>query len=439
MPAATVELLNGGEDEDSYDLVCVGFGPASLAIAVAIHDRGIPARVLYLERQREFKWHGGMLLPHTRMQISFLKDLATLRDPRSQFTFLNYLHSKNRLVAFINLSTFLPYREEYNDYLTWCASHFDEHVRYGQETLGISPHRSKNGKVHAWNILSKDVVTEQRTTVRARHVVIAVGGKPRIPTALSDPSPNFPIVHSSSYSIMIPSMLAKKHGRSHAAIVGGGQSAAEIFNDLQNRFENVSVSLYTGDSALRPSDDSPFVNEVFDPDKVDEFYDLPAEARKETLNRNKATNYGVVRAELLDRLYESLYRQRLQEPNESKWQYKIVPRREVVGYDKQVDGRLRLKLRNTVDGHTKLSDVGFDFIIVATGYVRDAHVSMLESTKDLLETGKYDIARDYKVKYRKDAVATDCGIWLQGCCQNSHGVSLQKLLGFIAAVTDTIL
>lgn len=407
-----------------YDLVCVGFGPASLAIAVAIHDEGVPARVLYLERQREFKWHGGMLLPDTRMQISFLKDLATLRDPRSHFTFLNYLHSKKRLVAFTNLSTFLPLREEYNDYLTWCASHFDQYVQYGQETVGIAPHHGKTGLVESWNILSKDVTSDQISTVRARHVVIAVGGKPMIPAALSDPSPNSPFVHSSSYSSTIREMLAKKHGSCHVAIVGGGQSAAEIFNDLQTRFDNVSIALYTGDSALRPSDDSPFVNEIFDPHRVDEFYELPVEAQKETLHRNKATNYGVVRPELLDRLYESMYHQRLHEPDESKWQHKIVPRRAVVGYDQQANGRVRLQLKNTLDGNISFSEPAFDLVVVATGYVRDSHVDMLDATKDLLETGSYDVGRDYKVRYRRDAVADDCGMWLQGCCQESHGVSL---------------
>ena len=246
-----------GAQDDTYDLVCVGFGPASLAIAVALHDKGTQAKVLYLERQREFRWHGGMLLPNARMQISFLKDLATLRDPRSHFTFLNYLKAKNRLVAFTNLSTFLPLRVEYNDYLAWCASHFDQDVRYGQETVEITPYVGESGRAESWNILSRKVDTDERTTVRARHVVIAVGGRPKIPAALSDPSPDFPIIHSSAYSHVVSKMLAGKHIKQNVAVVGGGQSAAEIFNDLQNRFDDLHVSLFTGDSALRPSDDSP--------------------------------------------------------------------------------------------------------------------------------------------------------------------------------------
>lgn len=249
--------MNGNSFGELYDLVCVGFGPASLAIAVAIHDQGISPRVLYLERQHEFRWHGGMLLPDARMQISFLKDLATLRNPRSQFTFLNYLHSNNRLVAFTNLSTFLPFREEYNAYLTWCASHFDRYVRYGQETISIDPHNGPNGKVESWQILSRDATTREITIIKARHVVIAVGGSPKMPPSLSSPTPEGAIIHSSSYVTTIPKVLADKNCNHRVAIVGGGQSAAEIFNNLQQNFENVFVTLYVGDSALRPSDDSP--------------------------------------------------------------------------------------------------------------------------------------------------------------------------------------
>ena len=240
-----------------YDLICAGFGPASLAIAIALRDRGTQARVLYLERQRQFRWHGGMLIPNARMQISFLKDLATLRDPRSHFTFLNYLKKKNRLVAFTNLSTFLPLREEYNDYLTWCASHFQDDVYYGQETLDIYPIAGKSGSVESWGVLSRDVDTEEETTLRARHVVIAVGGKPKVPAVLPKPSPKCQIIHSSSYSHIIPTVLAGQGQNRNVAVIGGGQSAAEIFNDLQSRFRDVKVTLYTSDSALRPSDDSP--------------------------------------------------------------------------------------------------------------------------------------------------------------------------------------
>ena len=247
----------GSGPQDQHDLVCIGFGPASLAIAIALHDREIKARVTYIERQRSFVWHAGMLLPNARMQISFLKDLATLRDPRSKFTFVNYLKSKNRLVAFTNLSTFLPLREEYNDYMTWCASHFEQDVQYGQETISVSPTENRKGPIQSWKVVSRNVETNETSIVTARSVVVAIGGKPRIPPALSTGGLDCRIVHSSLYSTAVPRILTDTYKAHNVAVIGGGQSAAEIFNDLQSRYPNSYITLYTGASALKPSDDSP--------------------------------------------------------------------------------------------------------------------------------------------------------------------------------------
>ena len=95
-------VLPIAETGDLYDLVCVGFGPASMAIATALYDMfehsAIPferrPKVAFLERQPTFGWHVGMQLPGAKMQITFVKDFATQRNPRSRFTFLNYLWSK---------------------------------------------------------------------------------------------------------------------------------------------------------------------------------------------------------------------------------------------------------------------------------------------------------------------------------------------------------
>lgn len=55
-------------ESSQYDIVCVGFGPAALAIAIAMHERGFSSNknVLFLERQAEFGWHTGMLLPEQK-------------------------------------------------------------------------------------------------------------------------------------------------------------------------------------------------------------------------------------------------------------------------------------------------------------------------------------------------------------------------------------
>src|ERR1700761_377081 len=175
--------------DEVHDLVCVGFGPASLAIAVALHDslraqkesasgRTSP-KVRFLERQDAFKWHAGMLLPGAKMQISFIKDLATLRDPTSHFTFLNYLKEYNRLVQFSNLGTFLPSRLEFDDYLQWAASHFENVVEYSQDVESIRPRKLRGtDKFDCFEVVSRNAASGAVTTVFSRNVVIAAGGRP---------------------------------------------------------------------------------------------------------------------------------------------------------------------------------------------------------------------------------------------------------------------
>ena len=260
----------GHHADGPLDLVCVGFGPASLAIAVALHDLSISAKVLFLERQPEFAWHAGMLLPGARMQISFLKDvnttppvrvngltikLATFRDPRSYFTFLNYLKCKNRLEAFSNLGTFLPLREEFNDYLTWAAGHFTHQVQYSAEVTGVAPAQTTQNLVDSWDVTFRNRDMGNTSTVTTKHVVIAIGGTPKLPRSLQNFGPR--IIHSSQYLSVVSALSSRDTSSMRLAVIGGGQSAAEIFHDLTSRYPKANVCLFTAGSALRPSDDSP--------------------------------------------------------------------------------------------------------------------------------------------------------------------------------------
>jgi len=255
--------LRASIEGDLQDLVCVGFGPASLAIAVALHDaleagtlRQAP-KVLFLEKQPRFAWHAGMLLPGAKMQISFVKDLATLRDPRSNFTFLNYLHSQGRLVEFSNLSTFLPARAEYEDYLRWSAGHFDDVVRYGTEVLAVSKGQgaAEGGLVDTFHVVSRNSESGEVQTHRARKVVLAVGGQPWIPRSL--PSHHPQIIHSSQYAHLVPRILHDVSAPYRVAVIGAGQSAAEIFNSIQVLYPNSRTWMIMRSEFLKPSDDSP--------------------------------------------------------------------------------------------------------------------------------------------------------------------------------------
>jgi L-ornithine N5-oxygenase len=263
-PQTGRSLLRPTGSDEMHDLLCVGFGPASLAIGIAMNDAMDPAlgaksafkpKVCFLEKQDQFAWHSGMLVPGSRMQISFVKDLATLRDPRSSFTFLNYLHNKNRLIHFTNLGTFLPARVEFEDYMRWCAKRFENVVNYGEEVVEVVPGQTDaRGVVDYFTVVSRNTGTGEITSRNARKVVIAIGGKAKMP-------PGFPqdprIMHSSKYCTNLPQMLNDDLAPYNIAVVGSGQSAAEIYHDLHRRYPNSRTTLILRDSALRPSDDSP--------------------------------------------------------------------------------------------------------------------------------------------------------------------------------------
>lgn len=253
-------------DDEVHDLVCAGFGPASLAIAVALHDslesRGSrlstrSPRVRFLEKQDHFAWHAGMLLPGAKMQITFMKDMATLRNPQSEFTFLNYLHEKDRLVSFTNLGTFLPQRVEYEDYMRWCAQHFDEVVDYSQCVQNVNPGKfnEKTGAVEYFNVTSVDSHSGKAQTVKAKNVVIAAGGRPNIPKSLPQNHPR--IIHSSQYATHIHKIFPEGTQPRTVAVIGGGQSAAECWRDIPSRFPGSQSVLLIRGAALKPSDDSP--------------------------------------------------------------------------------------------------------------------------------------------------------------------------------------
>ncbi|PSN67432.1 L-ornithine 5-monooxygenase (L-ornithine N(5)-oxygenase) [Corynespora cassiicola Philippines] len=451
-------------DDEVHDLLCVGFGPASLAIAVALHDalegtdpaldlsglQGRPPKVAFLEKQHKFAWHAGMLLPGARMQITFMKDMATMRNPRSEFTFINYLHQKDRLIEFANLNTFLPQRVEYEDYMRWCASWFDEVVQYDQEVVKVTPEKSPNGsgEITSFTVLSKNLQTGQLESRRTRHVVIASGGRPNIPKPFPSSHPR--VIHSSQFCTISSKVLTKPDYPYKIAVVGNGQSAAEIFDYLHSNYPNSRTKLLIKQGALRPSDDSPFVNEIFNPSRVNSTFNRAPDLRLTSLRDDKGTNYGVVRLNLLERLYETLYTQRIHYGNtpeaEEEWPHRIMPYRYVVDVEQSpvIQDGIRLHVRDQSQlylsevpgGQERKEILDFDAIFVATGYHRDLHETLLKDARHLMPGGdlkdaKWAVQRDYRVNFADKKVSEDAGVWLQGCCETTHGLS-DTLLSVLA-------
>ncbi|CAI7587480.1 unnamed protein product [Penicillium palitans] len=442
-PQSARSLLRPTGADEMHDLLCVGFGPASLAVAIALNDSMDPTlgaskdpnfkpKVCFLEKQNQFAWHSGMLVPGSRMQISFMKDLATMRDPRSSFTFLNYLHHKKRLIHFTNLGTFLPARVEFEDYMRWCALRFDNVVNYGEEVIEVVPGPTNSrGIVDFFTVVSRNTGTGEISSRNSRKVVIALGGKAKMP-------PGFPqdprIMHSSKYCTHLPQMLNDETAPYNIAVVGSGQSAAEIYHDLHRRYPNSRTTLILRDTALRPSDDSPFVNEIFNPERVDKFYEMSAEERQKRIAIEKATNYSVVRLELIESIYNDMYLQRVENPDETQWQQRILAETKVARIEHHnASNRMRIHVKSVKNESEGKEVLDVDALMVATGYLRDAHEGLLENVRSLRPAGAstWNPGRDYRVSLDGAKVSSQAGIWLQGCNEKTHGLS-DSLLSVLA-------
>jgi L-ornithine N5-oxygenase len=432
--AITPRTLETVDPTDVHDLICVGFGPASLAIAIALQDAledtsdaSFKPKVCFLEQQPEFRWHAGMMLPDAKMQISFLKDMATQRNPRSYFTFLNYLKVKERLVQFTNLGTFLPTRLEFADYMKWCSSNFEEVVQYDSEVILIDPAKSRDDAAK-YDLLS--VKSRQGgpngsiVTRKTRNIIIAVGGRPHIPAVLPQDNPR--VIHSSTYASQINDLLKVREKAYNIGVLGSGQSAAEVFNDLRSRYPNANTSLIFRDTAIRPSDDSPFVNEIFDDDRITPFYEQSSTNRDAANNSNKSTNYSVVRPELLEKIYHDLYQQRILEPDVTKRKSRLHPSSEIVEVvDIPQNKRINVILKHTSGTTSSRSTLNLDLLIYATGYTRDTHDTLLADCQILnaSSSGAWEVRRDYSVKLDGGFAAEELGIYLQGCNEQTHGLS----------------
>jgi len=404
----------------TYDIVGVGFGPSNLALAIALdeilRERGHELSHCFIERQPRFTWHGDMLLPGTDMQISFLKDLVSLRDPTSPYSFVNYLRQHNRLEAFISQKTFFPSRIEFNDYLRWTAGHFDAHSRYGESVTRVVP-EYKGRDVVALHVHCADAAGRERQR-RTRSLVFAPGGRPFVPACLAERN-DARIIHSSRYLSQIERNPLSAGDEHALAVVGGGQSAAEIFLDLVSRYPNAKVDLILRGSTLKPSEDGPSINHIFDPDYTDFFFGQPQQVRQSLLAEFRHTNYAVVDGDLIERISAMLYAQR-------------------------VDGNERVRVLNSCvieqvqsDEHgltLSLAQVGsgaprqqrYQRVISATGYLRDTSRSLLAELEHELDG--FSVGRHYQLA---TPAHVQTPIFVQGSSEATHGLA-DTLLSVLA-------
>ena len=358
-----------------YDLVGVGFGPANLSICIALHE-SVEAKakgfsMVFLEKQPHFSWHHSLLLPGTKLQVSPMKDLVTMRDPTSYYSFTNYLHVHGRLAAYINRASSVPSRREWSAYLSWAAALMQQYTRYAHQVQSIKPVHGADGKVAFVQVIASDAQGTLHT-FGARNVCIAVGGQANISAALSGIAASPRVVHSAQFlpefKVLEPELRAKEQPR--LCVLGSGQSAAEMLLFLHSHFPNAHIDMVFRASALVPSDDTPYVNSAaFDPASSQGFWELPASLRAQHLAEFRRTNYSVVNKNLISEIYEQAYEERIGLDGEAAPRLHLKPNTLVL-HAEENEGKVVMYTR--VMQATEPVSTAYDAVFLGTGFVRAA-------------------------------------------------------------------
>jgi L-ornithine N5-oxygenase len=404
------------------DVVGIGFGPSNLSLAVALREDaeeydgdGLTSR--FVEQQPRFGWHRGMLIDGATLQISFLKDLVTLRNPASRYSFISYLSAQNRLVDFINGKTFYPTRVEFHDYLSWVADAMDDVVDYATRATNVRPVFADD-EVDFWEVtaVASDGSSRRPLVLRGRNLVLAPGLTPALPPGVKTTKRTW---HSSEFLDRTATLELDHPHR--FAVVGAGQSAAEVVGDLHRRFRRATVHAIFTRYGYSVAEETPFANGIFDPVAVDRYFTAPSPVKSQMLHYHRNTNYSVVDSDLLADLYQRVYAEKVTGPKRLHL-HNISSVTSLV----EANDDVGITVADLTTGETTFLTV--DQLIYATGYRPVDLRSVLGDAADVCQfdgCGQIVVGRDYQLALREGRGSS--GIFVQGGTEHSHGISSSLL------------
>jgi L-ornithine N5-oxygenase len=416
-----------GKDRPVADLISIGCGPAGLALASAMFDweEARPDRpemvVEFLESRGDSSWQPAQLLPGTTLQHHFFRDFATPRNPRSRFTFANFLWEKGRLFDF-GLMEGPVLRSEWNEYVKWVAAGLYSCITYNTLVQEVQPHQTA-GMV---NLLRVKTAEGERL---ARNIVVNTGHPPRIPDEYR-PLLCDRFFHSSRFLPAIAPL--DQQAAMTFLVVGSGQSAAEVVSYLYDRFPQSSIHSVHRKGAFALLDHGQFGHKIYSPEETDYFYCLSAEKREEEYRQVFLTNYSGVDWPTSTHLYRKYYED------------KVRGHERIFIYDRCVIRKVEkadcLYRVTAADKYTdKRFELNADVVILCTGFYEEVFPRVLEPLRPYIridEQGGPAVTRDYRVETKGDFEPL---IYLNGLCERTHGMSDANSFSMMALKADRIL
>jgi lysine N6-hydroxylase len=145
-------------------------------------------------------------------------------------------------------------------------------------------------------------------------------------------------------------------------IIGSGQSAAEIFQDLlTNGNANKQLSWFTRSPRFHPMEVGKLTWEMTSPDYVDYFYGLPSATKRRVVAQQGALYKGINQG-LISEIYDQLYLNNLDHPDE---RVKLYPNYEL--RDMVSEGDV-LQMQFDQAESNQLFSTMADTVILATGF-----------------------------------------------------------------------
>lgn len=329
-------LARAASSHEVLDFVAIGLGPFNLSLA-CLADPIRDLRGLFLERNEDFDWHPGMLIDDTTLQNPFLADLVSLADPKSKFSFLNYCKQEGKLYAYYIRERFYLSRAEYNRYCKWAIKQLSS-IAFGSHVERVDYDADAGHYV----ISGRHVRTGQPFTHRAARLVIGVGSVPQLPSCCDDVREH--CLHSAQY---VANKAALQQKRS-IAVIGSGQSAAEIFYDLLKESDEHDYALtwITRSPRFFQMENTKLTLEMISPDYIDYFYNLPDSVREGIIAKQDSLYKGV-NASLINQIYDLLDDRRSRGGNNAR----LITNSELTGcHHDRIDDRFHLRFVQRDEG-----------------------------------------------------------------------------------------
>ncbi len=362
--------------QQHINLAGIGAGPFNLSLAALLHK--VPdLSFAFYDKKKSFSWHTGLMLQGARLQTSWMKDLVTPVDPTSEFSFLKFLVDHGRFYAFINAEQAAISRQEFAQYLEWVAGqlpqvNFDSHVREINHQQG-----------QFWLRFDDRIVS-------ADHLCLGTGTKPYVP--------EFAVSHMGKQVFHGGSVLnaPRDFSGKRVAVVGGGQTGAELFLELisERWGECQSVNWISRRDNFDQLDEAPFTNDLFTPNYVHHFLSLNRDQKREMVAKQKLASDGISPSTLKE-IYQALYQVKMVQGRDKE--YTMRPGREVVAMHRQ-GSYYQLGVEHQ---HHAMEQLDADVVIFCTGF-KTVIPACLESLADDIhweEDGVLSMQDNYQVNW----------------------------------------